>query len=104
MASASFDTRAVRTGRFRFRAPPLFVARIRLHTDRLEGTGWHLHGHYCRTIVLRYLLHADAPGDDHLLLWLAGGEVLRLDVEGAVQWQAANELEQRQLRGRDAPH
>lgn len=62
---------------------------MRLYADRLELSGWRLHGRYVRRIRLRQILQADVPDEELLLLWLSDGETLRLQVKDAQRWRDA---------------
>jgi len=74
---------------FRFRDPMLFRAKAHLTDEAIELTGWHWHGRYTRRIPLAEVLHADARTRQDLVLWLVGGEVVRLHLEQAARWEAA---------------
>ena len=79
----------VLSGSFRFRYPALLHPRMRLYADRLELSGWQLSGRYVRRLSLQQVLQADAPTEETLLIWLADGEMLRLEVTDARQWRDA---------------
>lgn len=81
--------RTVLSGSFRFKNPALVHPRIRLYTDRLELSGWQLSGRYLRRLVHHQILQADAPTEETLLLWLADGEMIRLEVTDALRWRDA---------------
>ncbi len=85
--SPSRSSRAHRSW-FAFRNPALLFARATLEDDHLTLTGWTWRGHYRRRIPLRRILHADARGDDELILWLFDGETLRLRMKHARAWKA----------------
>lgn len=89
---------AVLSGGFRFRDPSLLCARARLYTDRLELSGWRLHGRYFRRIPLEQILHVDVPNADALLLWLSDGEKVSLEVEEALRWKGAIDQYDAKLR------
>ncbi len=95
-----------RTGRtltsgFAFRHPALLFARATLKPDHLALTGWTWRGRYRRRIPLDRILHADARGDDELILWLFDGETLRLHIERAQRWREAIEARQARLENRE---
>jgi hypothetical protein len=90
----------VLSGRFRFQNPSLLCARVRLCKDRLELSGWQLHGRYIRRIPLQHILQADVLKADSLLLWLSSGETVRLRMHEALKWKRAIGQEQRRLRNR----
>lgn len=77
----------LRSDSFSFPHPTLFCPRVHLYEDRLELTGWRLWKRYCRRIPLGEILHADAVGATDLLLWIADGKTLRLEIDNAQQWQ-----------------
>lgn len=74
-------------GRFSFYPPALFFARVRLKNDHLILTGWYWRGRYRRAIPRNRILHADATGEEMLLLWLTHGETIRLKIKQARIWQ-----------------
>ena len=94
------STETVLSGRFRFHNPALLCARVRLYEDRLELSGWQMHGRFVRRIPLHQVLQADVLKADSLLLWLSSGETVRLRVEGALRWKRAIGQQQRHLRNR----
>lgn len=81
--------RTVLSGSFRFKNPALLYPRMRLYADRLELSGWQVSGRYVRRLSLQQILQADAPTEETLLLWLADGEMLRLEVANALHWRDA---------------
>jgi len=93
----SLPERTQRTDRFSFINPPLLFARARLFADRLELSGWHLHGRYRRALLIRHILQVDALENDRLVLWLSSGETVRIRIRRARQWKAALEKQQSRL-------
>lgn len=77
------------TSRFAFQSPALLFARATLEDDHLALAGWTWRGRYRRRIPRDRILHADARGDDELILWLFDGETLRLHIERPAAWKAA---------------
>ena len=82
------DPSAALVSRFDFRNPSLLWGRVRLSPKFLLLTGWTWRGRYHRRIPLDRILHADARGDDELILWLFDGETLRLRMKQARAWKA----------------
>ena len=74
--------------RFSFAQPALLVGRAQLGAEALELKGWGLRGRYRRRFPLAEILHADARAE-RLVVWLAGGEVLRLRLPDAERWGTA---------------
>ena len=88
MAFSPFHSSPALRSWFAFRDPALLFARATLDQDHLALTGWTWHGRYQRQIPLDRILHADARGDDELILWLFDGETLRLRMKHARAWKA----------------
>ena len=88
MASSPFRSSRVLRSWFAFRDPALLFARATLDQHHLALTGWTWHGRYQRQIPFDRILHADARGNDELILWLFDGETLRLRMKHARAWKA----------------
>ena len=101
MAFSPFHSSPALHSWFAFRDPALLFARATLDEDHLALTGWTWHGRYQRQIPLDRILHADARGDDELILWLFDGETLRLHIERAQRWREAIEARQARLENRE---
>ena len=88
MAFSPFRSSRTLRSWFAFRDPALLFARATLDEDHLALTGWTWRGRYQRQIPLDRILHADARGDEELILWLFDGETLRLRMKHARAWKA----------------
>ena len=88
MAFSPFRSSRTLRSWFAFRDPALLFARATLDEDHLALTGWTWRGRYQLQIPLDRILHADARGDDELILWLFDGETLRLRMKHARAWKA----------------
>ncbi len=87
MAFSPFRSSRALHSWFAFRDPALLFARATLDQDNLALTGWTWRGRYQRQIPFDRILHADARGDDELILWLFDGETLRLRMKHARAWK-----------------
>ena len=77
--------------RFQYADGHLFFSQARLHTDRIELTGWRFSGRHRRVVLFDQILRVDwvperADGVN-LLLHLRDEETLQLRIKGAGLWK-----------------
>ncbi|GAB5519635.1 MAG: hypothetical protein RhofKO_18860 [Rhodothermales bacterium] len=85
------SARRLLSSTFAYEPPLLLWGRAHLFETHVELRGWHLRGRYRKRIPLADVLSAEVRGADTLLLWQRSGQVTRLQVQNASQWQRSIE-------------